>query len=174
MKLNPSKNTPDKDRVYTPLELAKDIIDHYSPKGYTLDPSCGPGAFFNQFPPECIADWCELDTGRDFFDYTHKCDWIITNPPWSLMRQFLQHSMTISDNIVFLTSINHYTTKARLRDMREAGFNIKEFYCFDTPKCFPQSGFQLAAVHTQRGYEGDISLSFSKTHSSLTHGSLNS
>ena len=39
--------------------------------------------------------------------------------------------------------------------MRNAGFGVKEFYCVDTPKKpWPQLGFQLAAVHTQRGYTG--------------------
>ena len=61
--------------------------------------------------------------------------------------------MEISDNIVYLTTINHYTTKRRIREMREHKFGIKEIYCVDTPKKpWPQLGFQLAAVHTQRGY----------------------
>tara|TARA_R100001463_G_scaffold98713_1_gene153173 strand:+ start:339 stop:833 length:495 start_codon:yes stop_codon:yes gene_type:complete len=164
MQLNPNKNTPDKDIVFTPPELALDIITHYNPTGLLLDPSKGDGAFYNYFPEG--SDWCEISEGRDFFEYDRKCDWIITNPPWSLMRRFLQHAMTLADNIVYLTSINHYTTKARLRDMRAADFGIKEFYCFDTPKCFPQSGFQLAAVHTQRDYDGDIALTFSPSFSS--------
>lgn len=166
MQLNPNKNKPEQDIVYTPRDLALDIIQHYNPTGRILDPSSGDGAFLHQFPGS-NTDWCELEQGRDFFDYTDKCDWIITNPPWSMMRKFLIHAMTLSDNIVYLTSINHYTTKARLRDMRQANFGIKEFYCFDTPKCFPQSGFQLAAVHTQRGWSGPSLFTYSPTFSAL-------
>ena len=165
MQLNPNKNKPSQDIVYTPEALAIDIINYYAPTGLVLDPSMGNGAFYDNFPGE--SDWCEIERGRDFFEHTDKCDWIITNPPWSMMRRFLQHSMTLTDNIVFLTSINHYATKARIRDMLCANFGIKEFYCFDTPKCFPQSGFQLAAVHTQRGYTGPSQYSFSNLHSSL-------
>ena len=167
MRLNPKKNRPEQDIVYTPRDLALDIIQHYSPSGRVLDPSCGDGAFLDQFDSDCTTDWCELDQGRDFFDYSGKCDWIVTNPPWSMMRQFLIHGMTLADNIVYLTSINHYTTKARLRDMRQAGFGLKEFYCFDTPKSFPQSGFQLAAVHTQRGWTGPAVFSYSEQFSAL-------
>lgn len=157
MQLNPNKNAPDKDIVYTPPQLALDIIEHYQPQGRILDPCRGDGAFFNQLTN---CDWCELSQGRDFLSYDNKVDWIITNPPWSKMREFLSHGMQIADNIVYLTSINHYTTKRRIRDMKEAGFAIKEFFCIDTPKCFPQSGFQLAAVHTKRDYTGDIQMSF--------------
>lgn len=166
MQLNPNKNRPEQDIVYTPRDLALDIIEHYNPNGVILDPSCGAGAFFDQFPGSDNA-WCELDKGRDFFDHHDKCDWIITNPPWSMMRRFLIHGMEISDNIVYLTSMNHYMTKARLRDMRAAHFGIKEFYCFDTPKSFPQSGFQLAGVHTQRGWTGPATISYSQQFSCL-------
>ena len=153
MQLNPNKNTPDKDIVYTPRELALNIIDHYHPTGKVLDPCKGDGAFSDQIA-DCL--WCEIELGSDFMDWTDPVDWIISNPPWSKMREFLAHGMEIANNIVYLTSINHYTTKRRIRDMYAAGFGIKEFYLVDTPKCFPQSGFQLAAVHTQRGHKGSI------------------
>ena len=66
------------------------------------------------------------------------------------------------DNIVYLTTINHYTTKKRIREMRENNFAIKEIYCVNTPsKPWPQLGFQLAAVHTQRDYDGGIVMSYS-------------
>jgi hypothetical protein len=158
MQLNPNKNTPDKDIVYTPRELAREIIEHYNPTGVILDPCKGDGAFSDQIK-DCL--WCELELGSDFLDWTTPVDWIISNPPWSKMREFLSHGMEVADNIVYLTSINHYTTKRRIKDMRDAGFAIKEFYCIPTPKVFPQSGFQLAAVHTQRGYTGGISMIYS-------------
>jgi len=158
MQLNPNKNTPDKDIVYTPSELALEIINHYNPQGLILDPCRGDGAFSNHIP-NCL--WCELSQGRDFLNWSDKVDWIISNPPWSKMRKFLEHGMLVSDNIVYLTSINHYTTKRRIKDMRSAGFSIKEFYCIATPKSFPQSGFQLAAVHTKRNYTGTITMSYS-------------
>lgn len=156
----PPKNTPDKDIVMTPEYLAKDIITHYKPTGRVLDPCRGTGAFYDNLPGE--KDWCELAEGKDFLQYGERCDWIITNPPWSKMQQFLAHGMEIADHIVYLTTINHYTTKRRIRDMREHGFAIREIYCVDTPsKPWPQLGFQLAAVYTCRGWEGGIQMSYS-------------
>jgi hypothetical protein len=78
------------------------------------------------------------------------------------MQEFLLHGMEVSDNIVYLTTINHYTTKKRIRDMREHNFALKEIYCVPTPiKPWPQLGFQLAAVYTQRDWKGDIKFSYS-------------
>ena len=157
----PPKNTPEKDIVMTPEYLAKEIINHFNPTGKILDPSRGEGAFYDNYDTD-NKDWCELGEGRDFLLYQKKVDWIITNPPWSMMQQFLEHGMEVADNIVYLTTINHYTTKRRIRDMREYNFAIKEIYNVPTPtKPWPQLGFQLAAVHTQRDYEGNIKFSYS-------------
>lgn len=157
----PPKNSPEKDIVMTPEWLAKEIIEHFSPSGIILDPSRGEGAFYDNFPGE-NNEWCELGENKDFLTYNKKVDWIITNPPWSKMQEFLLHGMKVADNIVYLTTINHYTTKKRIRDMRNNNFAIKEIYCVPTPiKPWPQLGFQLGAVHTQRNYTGDIKFSYS-------------
>ena len=157
----PPQNSPEKDIVMTPEWLAKEIINHFSPWGTILDPSRGEGAFYDNFPGD-DNEWCELGEGKDFLTYNIKVNWIITNPPWSKMQQFLLHGMEVSDNIVYLTTINHYTTKKRIRDMRENNFAIKEIYCVPTPKFpWPQLGFQLGAIHTQKGYLGDIKMSYS-------------
>jgi hypothetical protein len=66
--------------------------------------------------------------------------------------------MEVADNIVFLTTINHLWLKARLRDVWERGFGIKEILLFDTPKNFPQSGFQIGCFYLKKDYVGDIKL----------------
>ena len=155
----PPKNSPEKDLVMTPEYLAKDIIQHFNPSGLVLDPSRGNGAFYDNFDGD--KDWCELGEGKDFLQYSNNVDWIITNPPWSKIQKFLEHGMKIADNIVYLTTINHYTTKRRIREMREHNFAIKEIYCVDTPKKpWPQLGFRLAAVHTRRNHKGGIMMTY--------------
>lgn len=165
-------NTPNgcnrNDLVFTPKELAKKIIDHFEPDGIVLDPSRGEGAFTemlelysNENPGRIKSiDWCEITQGRDFFDYDRKVDWIVTNPPWSKARDFMTHGFEVADNVVYLITINHVFTKARLRGMRESGFGIREIFCFDTPPNFPSSGFQCGAVHFQRGWTGPTTISF--------------
>lgn len=113
--------------------------------------SSQPSALDSHSKSLSSVSWCELKAGRDFFAWTKKVDWIITNPPWSQIRAFLQHAMRLADHVVFLMTINHVWTKARLRDVREAGFGIREIVLVNMPRSFPQSGFQLGAVHFRRG-----------------------
>lgn len=145
------------DCFQTPLEFVKEIVEHFNPTGRILEPCKGDGNFLKFLPDN--TDWCEILEGRDFFEYNKKVDWIITNPPFSKMRNFIKKSMEVSDNIVFLTTINHLWLKARLRDINECNFGIKEIMIFNTPKSFPQSGFQVGCFYLKRGYKGDIKFS---------------
>jgi hypothetical protein len=141
----------------TPKPLAKMIVDYFNPTGKMLEPCRGNGSFMEYMPN---ADWCEITDGRDFFEYNNKVDWIITNPPWSIFRPFLIHSLKVSDNIVFLIPIVHYFGKARLREIKNAGFGFKEMIFIDTPKSFPQMGFQLGVVHIQKDYKGKCKMTW--------------
>ena len=104
------------------------------------------------------SDWCEISENKDFFNYQEKVDWIITNPPFSLFRKFLIHSMQISENIVYLCTINHIWLKARLRDIKEYGFGINEIILINTPITFPQSGFQVGIIYLKKTYKNKINL----------------
>lgn len=156
MRSQPNRDYVSNDDVQTPDDLASRLVGHFRPSGRILEPCKGDGSFLRHLRG---ADWCEIKEGRDFFAWTESVDWIITNPPWSQIRRFLQHAMRIADHVVFLMTINHVWTKARLRDIRESRFALREICLVEMPDTFPQSGFQLGAVHVQRGWAGDIRFS---------------
>lgn len=153
MKSQPNRNYKSDDVVMTPEDLAIRLINHFQPIGRGLEPCRGTGNIWKHLDN---AEWCEITEGKDFFNFNKHVDYIFTNPPWSQIRKFLIHSYEIADNIYILFTINHLWTKARLNDMRQAGFGIKEICIFDTPDNFPQLGFQVGMVHLQRNYTGNI------------------
>lgn len=155
MRSQPNRDYVSNDVVQTPPALAAQIVVHFKPRGTILEPCCGEGNFLRTMPE---AKWCEVSKGRDFFDWEDHVDWIVTNPPWSEIRAFLGHAMKVADEVVFLMTVNHVWTKARVRDVREAGFGLKEILLLDMPKTFPQSGFQLGAIHFSRGWRGPMGL----------------
>ena len=145
------------DRVFTPTQTAKLIVDHFMPCGRILEPCKGEGAFSDLMPG---CDWCEIEKGVDFFEASGKWDWIVTNPPWSKFRDFLKHGMKVADNIVFLSLVNAWFMKARQRDMLEAGFGMVEiFYVPVPPVPWPQAGFSLGACWIRRGWTGGLHFS---------------
>jgi hypothetical protein len=157
MKSQPSRSYVSNDDIETPDWLAHKIVKHYNPAGKILEPCRASGRIYNLLPSG--SEWCEIKQGRDFLSCNFSgFDWIITNPPWSQIRAFLRKSMAVADNVVFLMTVNHAWTQARIRDIDEAGFSLKSILLAPQPKEFPQSGFQLGAVHYKRGWAGDVAL----------------
>lgn len=139
----------------TPPELARRVVEHFPLSGVCLDPCRGTGAFFENFPASVDARWCELSEGRDFFQFSTKVDWIVSNPPWSKYRAFTAHAMTLADNVVWLVPVtNAIGLQSRLRDIYNAGFYVKEILLLPYARAFPSSGFQLAAVHISKHTPG--------------------
>jgi len=146
------------DRVFTPQATVLECLTFLNEfKSFqkavkVLEPASGEGAFSKELlrvGKDVIE--CEISNGTNFFEFNDKVDFIVTNPPWSLTRKFLVHSMSVSDNIAFLIPINHLIgLKARMRDMKQKGFWVTDVKLITTPKEFPQSGFQLGFCLIQR------------------------
>ena len=85
------------DKVYTPDPIAKLIISKFNPTGKVLDAFRGKGAFYNNYPADVEKDWCEIDEGKDFFEYTDHVDWIITNPPYKYCTDFILKALELVD-----------------------------------------------------------------------------
>lgn len=159
--LTPGHNDPTKDLHMTPPCIAKALIAKLPLSGKVLEPAMGEGAFYNSFPEHLEKDWCEIEKGRDFFNYHENVDWVVTNPPFSQFVEFLRHSVAIADNIAFYCTINHaIALRMRNRLMRQVGFGIVSITTTDTPpKPWPQSGFQVGLVYWKRGYTGSTVIS---------------
>lgn len=155
-RLVPAPNDAASDVVFTPRDLAERIVAAFADEmsGSVLEPARGDGAFYDALPPHVTRHWCEIAEGQDFFDWTTPVDWIVTNPPWSRFRDFLEHSLRVADNVLFLAPINHFGTKRRVSLVSEAGFGLRRVVFVPSPVKWPASGFQLAAVRLQRGWGG--------------------
>jgi hypothetical protein len=148
----------EKDVVYTPDNMAREIVDFFKPTGRILEPCKGDGAFLRYMP---AADWCEIAKGRDFFLYQDKVDWIVGNPPYSIFNIWLRHSFEIADNIVYLIPLNKiFNDFGMLKDIYAYG-GVKQIYAIGRGEKinFPM-GYAVGAVHFQRDYRGGMSVYF--------------
>ena len=57
------------DCLFTPPELAREIVAHFMPSGKVLEPCRGAGAFADAMAG-CY--WCEVTEGRDFLEFEGK------------------------------------------------------------------------------------------------------
>ena len=141
------------DVVYTPDWCAQDMLDWFKPCGKVLDPCKGAGAFFDKMPDG--AEWCEIREGRDFFEWREPMNWIVSNPPYSNFRVFLNHSFTVADNIVYLVPVkNVFSAYGMLKEVKEyGGIAGIRLYGGGARVGFPM-GNAIGAVHFKRGHSG--------------------
>ena len=144
------------DKVYTPSGIAKEIIGKFDLSGKVLDPFRGKGAFYNNLPDNVEKDWCEIDDGKNFFDYEDKVDWIISNPPYSIYKEVMEHSFEIADNIVYLIPLSKLVSSlGRIKQIQEYG-GVPYIWITGASRCGFPFGFPACAVWFKRGYKGDI------------------
>lgn len=154
------------DKIYTPEELALAIVKYYNPTD-AFEPCKGNGAFTKAFDSIGIDwDYSEIDDGLDFFDVNSiKQKSIITNPPFSLISKFLEHSYKLDvDNIVFLCTVNAFWMNGKLDTMKKYGYRIEEIALVESPyfrrmNNWPQSGFSLGATLISKGKQNNIKFS---------------
>jgi hypothetical protein len=118
-----------------------------------------PGPSWAEFSGDAAdARSTALDRGRDFFTWTAPVSWIVSNPPWSQFRAALDHALTLADHVVYLVTVNHWWTRARVRSVRDAGFGYRDLLLIETPDTFKATGFAIGAMHVERGYRGSLAI----------------
>lgn len=149
-----------KDVVYTPDDIAKDIVSHFAPSGKVLEPCRGDGAFYRHLPAGSY--WCEIAEGKDFFQWNERVDWIVSNPPFSIFANWMRHSFAISDNIVYLLPITKVFNSYTMIQLIYSWGGIKEVYVIGGGSMLKSErlGFAIGAVHFVKGYEGGINIAF--------------
>lgn len=158
MKSQPTPAYQSDDRVMTPPSLAQELVDALQPSGSILEPCAGSMAFVKALEGYGHVSWCELDEGRDFFSWTTPVDWIVTNPPWSVFRRVLEHSLTLASHVALMATVNHWWTRRRVSAIHGAGFGFQRLLLFERPETFRPTGFQLGMMLVSRGYRGPLKI----------------
>lgn len=147
------------DVVYTADWAARDMVQFFQPTGRVLEPCRGDGAIYHYLPPEAL--WCEIKDGRDFFQWTEPVDWIISNPPYSLLSEFIEHSYRVADHIVYLVPLHSFFRKGSLMKLcyEQGWLKHVRMYGSGGKLGFPM-GNPIAALYFLRGYQGQTSWSW--------------
>lgn len=146
------------DKVYTPTNIAKLIIDKFPLEGKVLDAFKGKGAFYDNYPDTVEKEWCEIDNGKDFFEYDTHVDWIITNPPYSIYDEVMSHSFEIADNIVYLVPLSKVVSSlGRMKKIAEYG-GVPYIFIIGASRCGFPFGFPACAIHIKKDYVGDTKI----------------
>lgn len=118
------------DNIYTPLSVALKMIEMCDIKEgeKVLDPCFGGGIFYNNFPEGCEKFYCEIEQGKDFFDFDTRVDWVIGNPPFSIWNEWIAHTIKITDKFCYIFGSLNFSD-VRIRTIIENGFGVTKIHC---------------------------------------------
>lgn len=138
------------DVVYTPEWVARDMVKHFNPVGKILEPSSGDGVFLKYLP---VAEWCEIQKGRDFFEWHTPVDWLFGNPPYRIFSAWLNHSMEVATDIVYLLPCNKaFNSYSMIKRVQTWGGIVEmRVYGGGNKLGFP-IGYAAGAIHYRKGY----------------------
>jgi hypothetical protein len=145
-----------KDVFYTPLELVKTHLEQITPYNEEnfkiFEPFFGSGRYYNEyknyFNKNNTFDWCEIEKEKDFFKYDKKVDIIVSNPPYSILDDVLDHSTKLNPKIIsYLIGVNNLTPK-RIEFMNSKGYKIINIHFCKVYKWF---GMSIIATFSKDG-----------------------
>jgi hypothetical protein len=137
------------DIVMTNIELAKYLLSNidFNDGDKVIEPCRGSGAFYNNFPKNVISEWCEINEGRDYFNFNEMVDITISNPPFvprKLFWQFQQKAMDTTKReiwwLINFSALNVFTPK-RLQEMKNKGWFINKFIVVSDKRWFGRYAF---------------------------------
>lgn len=136
------------------------MVRRFPVYGKGLEPCRGSGNIYRAMKRVFRQlDWCEIDQGRDFFDYREPVDWIFTNPPYSIYDPFLLHCFSLADNVVLLIPLHKVFKSLRVIEAAREYGGAREIIVLGGGGVagFP-FGFPVGIVWLQRDYRGPIHL----------------
>lgn len=121
----PKHEHSDRDRIYTPERIVKELIKKI-PAGIEdiwCDCCFGKGAFYNNFPTD-KKEFYEIDMGKDFLTSKKKYDWVVTNIPFSKPKEFIFKMAEASIKGFGILCLANSMTAMRIKKLEKQGFYL--------------------------------------------------
>ncbi len=129
---NVTGNRKASDAYETPYSLTRQLLEREKFPNLILEPACGNRAIvkvLNDFDYDVIA--VDINMGINFLSIHDRYPAIVTNPPFSLAYEFIQHAKTLCDKFAFLLPLSYLHGKERHDNIwMDKKFPLKRIYVF--------------------------------------------
>jgi len=121
----PKHSHSDRDKIYTPEILVKDLIKKIpaNENDSWCDACYGAGVFYKNFPTD-NRDYYEIDLDKDFLACDKKYDWVVTNIPFSMPKEFIFKMAETCIKGFGILCLANSMTATRLGKLGEMGLYI--------------------------------------------------
>jgi hypothetical protein len=127
---NSSGQRKESDFYETPYSLTRLLLSKETLTGTLLEPACGNGAIVKVLQ-EYGYTVTGYDIETDFLKESQHYDTIITNPPFSLAKEFIYKAKEVSDRFYFLLPLSYLHGKERYDTIYcDKSFKLRKVYVF--------------------------------------------
>lgn len=140
---NSSGKRKKSDFYETPYSLTQQFLDatQWNKAASTLEPACGDDAIVKVLSKNNFTNTTAYDIEVNFLTETNKYEQIITNPPFSLAKQFIFKSKEISEKFALLLPLSYLHGKERFDTVySDREFPLDSVYVFTR---YPMLGDKL-------------------------------
>lgn len=130
---NTNKRRSKSDFYQTPYSITRRLLEVEKFEGSILEPACGAGAItaiLKEAGYEDITAYDLLLDGKDFLTETRKFDAIVTNPPFSLAKEFILKACEVAPRFAFLLPLSYLQGQARYNEIWSAREILEKIYIF--------------------------------------------
>jgi len=118
---------------YTNEQMVKDLlsITPFKNNDSILDAGSGKNKVWYKNIPNRQKYECEIEDGCDFYKWNKKVDWIVGNPPFNEMKQFIFKGCELAKKgFAWLVSIRGFNslTPIRLAKIKEFDFYLQRIH----------------------------------------------
>ena len=107
----------EQDYYPTPKWCTEELLPliHWDQINSFYEPCLGNGAIYDLIPlKDDQKQWSEITRGRDYLkDEVDPVDLIITNPPYSLAKEFIKKALSHSTTVIMLLRLNYLEAQVR-------------------------------------------------------------
>ena len=131
--LNTNKSRPKSDFYQTPYSMTRHLLDREKFEGTIFEPCCGEGAIIKILEEYNYEYKCgDITFNTNFLENFSQNDNIITNPPYSLAKEFILHAKKYtSKKIAMLLPLNYLHGIERYKEIwLDTDFPLKKIYVF--------------------------------------------
>jgi hypothetical protein len=103
------------DRYWTPCYVTEALLDRVEFEGNVWEPACGEGHIVHVLKARGYeVKATDITTGDDFLKSNEKADNIVTNPPYGLVNEFIEHALALArKKVAFMCRLHVLVSKGR-------------------------------------------------------------
>lgn len=153
--------------VQTPSYVTNELLNNEVFEGNILEPCCGKGAISEEFRKKgyniTSSDLIDYGYGeiKDLFQITDNYDNIVTNPPFALKIDMIEHLLRLTNKKLVLL---WYTKNIGNLIESKRSIGLKNIYVFKKRIEWKETkiGWLFAWYVWEKGYEGDVKIRYIK------------